>query len=730
MRLAPPRSLLLATLAATIVAIAFAPDTLAAQVIRGRVLLPDSTPVPGAQVRAVRDARDTVRTLSTANGSYTLTLRGAGTYAITLLRVGHSPTTLSATVAAGETQSLTIVATSSSIELPRVLAARDRSCRARAEGGEVVVRVWEEARKALEASLLAAESGPIVGQWLDHHGTLSPDALVVREQSLSIREHPTTQVFRSVAPTDLLTRGYAAQAKDGIDFFAPDQQVLLSPEFSNSHCFALRDDAGDTLIGVAFEPNDAAAPSRIDITGVAWLDRRSAELRAVDFAYSGPAEAAAAPLRSGRVAFERIADGRWVITSWRARLPAFSVRGGDPSLGSARALRRDTTVREVFEAGGEAVKLTSAGRTLLERRMPRAAVQLVSEPNGLPIAGAIVTVSGTNLQTRSDSLGRVTMTPLPEGRYGARVTFPVFDTLGVEPLSITIRATMDARPDTLRLPRLAALMSRICSDDAGDGVILRGVVRDVNDLPVKNARIMISFLRTDARKAASGTIEYKPEERRTRADDRGAWRMCGVPRATDIVLVTEGNGSFVRDRLKLDPSVGMVATHNVKFAPAMANTLGYDGRQSSSALPADAAVAGRSVIGEFDARHAARTATQSLGPLDLAKRNAVQTWQLLGTLRGVRVVTSSSGIFAVSGRGDLPSMMGDYATACPFVVVLDGVRLSNRSVDGADLTALPPPERLHGVEVYSGGTRLPPIYATLAGGSFCGVIGLWTTRDR
>lgn len=701
-----------------------------AQVIRGRVVLPDSSPVAGAVVQAVRDGRDTVRTLSAATGTYTLRLRSAGTFTVSVLRIGYSPTEVSVSVAAAETVPVTLVARSSAIQLPRVLAERDRTCRARAEGGEIVVRVWEEARKALEASLLAADGGPITGQWLEHHGSLSPDALVVREQSLSIREHPTTQVFRSVAPTDLLTRGYAAQATDGIDFFAPDQRVLLSPEFSNSHCFALRDNAGDSLIGVAFEPNDAAAPSRIDISGVAWLDRRTAELRAIEFAYSGPAEAAAAPLRSGRVAFARLDDGRWVVTSWRARLPAFSVRGGDPSLGSARALRRDTTVREVFEAGGEVVKLSSDGRILLERRMPSAFVQLVSAPDGLPVAGAIVNVTGTNLEARSDARGRVTMTPLPEGRYSARVTLPVFDTLGIEPLSITIRASMDARTDTLRLPRLSALISRVCGNDAGDGVILRGLVRDVNDLPVRNARIMIAFLRTDARLAAHGTINYKPEEQRTRTDDRGAWRMCGIPRATDLVLVTEGNGSFVRDRLKLDPLTGMVATHNVKFAPPIANTLGYDGRQSPAALPADAAVAGRSVIGEFDTRHASRAATQSLGPADLAKRRVVQTWQLLSTLRGVRVVTSTSGVFALSGRGDLPSMMNEQAAGCPFVVVLDGVRLSNRSADGADLTALPPPERLHGIEVYSGGTRLPPIYATLAGGSFCGVIGLWTTRER
>lgn len=726
MRLAPAFRLL----AASLVAGLLIPASATAQVLRGRVLLPDSTPVAGAQVRAVRDGRDTVRTLSAANGAFTLTVRIAGTYAVTVLRVGHAPTTQSITVAAGETQALTIVAVPSPVQLPSVLASRDRSCRARAEGGETVVRVWEEARKALEASLLAAEIGPITGQWFEHHGTLSADALVIREQTLSVREHPTTQVFRSVAPADLLTRGYAAQAKDGIDFFAPDQRVLLSPEFSNSHCFALRDDGGDTLIGVAFEPNDAAAPSRIDISGVAWLDRRSAELRAVDFAYSGPAEAAPAPLRSGRVTFSRLADGRWVVTSWRARLPAFSVRGGDPSLGSARALRRDTTVREVFEAGGQAVKLTAAGRTLLERRMPTAVLQLVSDPQGLPVAGALVNVTGTNLETRTDSLGRAQITPLPEGRYGARVTIPVFDTLGIEPLSITIRAMLDPRADTLRLPRLSSLMSRICGDDAGDGVVLRGIVRDVNDLPVRNARIMLSYLRTDPRRAAAGSIDYKAEEQRTRTDDRGAWRICGVPRATDLVLLTEGNGSFVRDRLRLDPTrVGMVATHNVRFAPPVANTLSYDGRQSAAALPADAAVAGRSVIGEFDARHASRAATQSLGPADLTKRHVVQSWQLLATLRGVRVVTTANGVFALSGRGDLPSIT-QTSSACPYVVVLDGVRLSSRSADGADLTALPPPERLHGIEVYSGGTRLPPIYATLAGGSFCGVIGIWTTREH
>ncbi|MCA0377425.1 MAG: carboxypeptidase-like regulatory domain-containing protein [Gemmatimonadetes bacterium] len=704
------------------------PGAIDAQAIRGRVLLPDSTPLSGILVQAVRAGRDTSRALSSATGAFTLTLRGAGRVELSAKRIGHRPVTQVVDVGAGETAVVTLVAVPSPVELPRVLAARDGACRPRTEGAATVVAVWEQARIALEASLLAAEAGPIVGQWLEHRGTLSPDALVVRERSLSVREHPTTQVFRSVPPAALLTRGYVTQERDGIEYLAPDQQVLLSPEFSNSHCFSLRSAPGDTLIGVAFEPNDANAPSRIDIAGVVWLDRQSFELRAVDFRYTGPTEAAPPELRSGRVAFAKLDDGRWVVTSWKARLPGFAVRGGDPSLGSVRGLRRDTSVKEVYEAGGDAVRLTSGGRTLLERRMPSATVQLVGSADAPRVSGTIASVTGTNLQARADSTGRVVFAPLPEGRYEAQLLFPGLDSLGVPPVNIGIRAALGARTDTVRLPRLASLLDRVCGKDAADGVILRGTVRDGTGLPARAARIVVSFLRTDAARAASGVVDYKPEERRTRTDDRGAWYVCGIPRATDIVFVAEGGGGFVRDRLRIpDTFTGIASRHDVTLAPLTA-VPNFDGKQKPDGSPADDAIAGRSAIGEFDARHAARTATQSLGPADLAKRRVVQTWQLLGTLRGVRVVTTSNGVFALSGRGDLPSMMSETA-ACPYVIVLDGVRLSNRSADGADLTALPPPERLHGIEVYAGGTRVPPLYQSLAGGAFCGVIGMWTKRE-
>jgi hypothetical protein len=108
-------------------------------------------------------------------------------------------------------------------------------------------------------------------------------------------------------------------------------------------------------------------------------------------------------------------------------------------------------------------------------------------------------------------------------------------------------------------------------------------------------------------------------------------------------------------------------------------------------------------------------------------RHFVQTWQVVAGLRGVRVLQTSAGAFALSGRGNLPSLRS-LGAACPYAIVLDGIPLVARNVNGVDLNELPPPERLHGIEVYAGGTRLPAVFATLPGGSFCGVVGVWTAR--
>jgi hypothetical protein len=693
------------------------------------VVRADSTPVSGAIVLAVRDGRDSLRTITSARGTFTLTARTAGRYALTVHRIGFRPT-LGPTVSlsADAVSDVRIVTTSDVVQLATIAATRGRSCRGRTDEDAVAV-VWEEARKALEVSTLAAEAGPITGQWIEHRGTLAPDLQVVREQAILLREQPTLQVFRSVAPQDLAARGFTVQSSDTLAYFAPDQRVLLSPEFAASHCFGLESAAGDSLIGISFTPKDPPLATRTDITGVIWVHRASAELRRVDFEYVGAVEAAGVPQRAGTVRFARLEDGRFVVTGWRARLPLFTVRPGRVVPGMTRIARHDTLVRAVAETGGEVLTLSSGATVLLRQPAPTALLQLAPGTSGPAFAGAEVLVAGTNVVSPVDASGLVRIGPLPAGRYAATVKLPAYDTLGIEPLSVSITAALAPKVDTLALPPVASLFAGLCGRDADDGALLRGTVRTANGDRVRGARVLLSYLRTDARRLRTGSFELKPESRKTGSDILGDWRFCGVPRGTDLILAIEGpDGGAIRERFRIDPARMTLRRDAVLIrGTERSATLGFDGPNNTVEAPTNIALAGRSLLGEFDSRHQRGEATQSLSRQQILDKRYVQTWQVISALRAVRVYQTREGVFAMSGRGNLPSLR-TLGAACPFTIVLDGITVVARNVNGVDLNELPAPERLHGVELYAGGTRLPALYASLAGASFCGVIGLWTER--
>ena len=706
---------------------------------------PDSSPVAGAIVLAVRDGRDSLKTITNGTGGFAFATSGAGKFSLVVFRIGYRPQPgPEVELASGERRTVRIVTTSEAVQLPSVSAVRERGCRTRSEGGTVVAQVWEEARKALEASILAADAGPLSGQWLEHRGVLAPDLSVVREQSIRLREQLTQQVFRSVEPAELARRGFIAQEADTLAYFAPDQRVLLSSEFAASHCFSLESAAADSLIGIAFSPREQPAAGYTDITGVLWVARRSAELRRLDFEYVGAIESAAIPQRSGVVHFAALGDGRWVVTGWRARVPLFSVRSSRTLLGATPVARRDTVVRAVMESGGDALTLTSGAptsgasttgastsgaQTLFRRAAPTALLQLTSSASGPSVQGASVLVTGTNVVSHVDSSGLARIGPLPAGRYVASVRLPAYDTLGIEPLSLTVRAALTPAVDTLQLPPVSSLLGRLCGDDAERGVLLRGTVRTPDGERVRGARIIVSYLRTDPRQIRHGTFELKPEVAKTSSDVLGDWRLCGMPRGTDIVLAVDGpDGGAVRERFRIDPA-RMSLRRDVVLLPAgtVGSSLGFDGPTPTVESSTNIALAGRSAIGEFDSRHQRGEATQSLSRSQIMDRHFVQTWQVVAGLRGVRVLQTSAGAFALSGRGNLPSLRS-LGAACPYAIVLDGIPLVARNVNGVDLNELPPPERLHGIEVYAGGTRLPAVFATLPGGSFCGVVGVWTAR--
>ena len=62
---------------------------------------------------------------------------------------------------------------------------------------------------------------------------------------------------------------------------------------------------------------------------------------------------------------------------------------------------------------------------------------------------------------------------------------------------------------------------------------------------------------------------------------------------------------------------------------------------------------------------------------------------------------------------------------CPLRVAVDG----QLKEPGYSLNLLAP-EEIHGIEIYPGPSTIPAEYATMASNGACGVIVIWTRRDK
>jgi outer membrane cobalamin receptor len=107
---------------------------------------------------------------------------------------------------------------------------------------------------------------------------------------------------------------------------------------------------------------------------------------------------------------------------------------------------------------------------------------------------------------------------------------------------------------------------------------------------------------------------------------------------------------------------------------------------------------------EFETRRLNHQATASFNRDDIEKVNQVETYQMLSRVPSVKFMPygKNGGMFPVSNRG--MKVDSKAATPCFMTVVIDGVTMLPSPSDLAfDITHLPPPEDIHGIEVFAGG---------------------------
>lgn len=531
--------------------------TARAQVVIGSVVLRDSvTPVPSVIVVAIDTSGKTVsRTLTSRLGAFTIRVPVAGRYELDVLRIGYRPTRgPTVDIGLGANDKVRIIFAGAAISLAAMNVRERETCRVSSDTGLAVARVWEEARKAMLTTQLNGEGAPLFAEWIEYDRTLDSTSRLVRTQHVRTSRNPTTHAFRSVPAEVLQGKGFVVADSVGTNYYVPDADVLLSDAFVGSHCFRLVAAPDDRVsqIGVGFVPTRDRRDMR-EIQGTLWVDKASAELRTLEFSYTNMPDAAERARAGGAVQFLRLLDGNWLVSKWSVRMPQLVARPRSSNDGLRRTIMSSSSavLRAVQVAGGEVNRVTRKDSLVYETIGPGMSIQVTAPDTIMRVAHAMLSLEGTDYSATADSLGRIRLSPVLDGRYKASIRTPFMDSLGMPPVEREIQPRMDAHVDTLVLPSARDALVAACSKESIESFegMLHGTARDGGARPLRQAAVTATW-KANFSLVSTGDgdhLAYSEKTIGTLTDDSGYWRLCGVPPHMPIsVSLVADSGSDVQ----------------------------------------------------------------------------------------------------------------------------------------------------------------------------------------
>lgn len=306
----------------------------AGQVVSGNVEdAATGAPISGAFVLLEDASGETrARALSGPGGAFRVGAPGPGTWRLRLERIGYEEAVSSLLqLEAGEVRDYRFRVEAHPVRLREIPVEERARCDLLPAEGVALQEVWDEARKALSATAWTGQQPYFRFDVVMHTRRLDargrPYGEPLLEEARFYGRHP----FRSIPARDLVLGGFVQEPPGHVAYYAPDADVLLSGPFVRRHCFRLERGADGRagLLGLQFQ---ALPESRLpDIEGVMWLDPLSAELRSLEFRYVNLAGPATDDRLGGRVEFDRLPSGAWIVRRWWIRTPVIEwVEGTRP----------------------------------------------------------------------------------------------------------------------------------------------------------------------------------------------------------------------------------------------------------------------------------------------------------------------------------------------------------------------------------------------------------------
>ncbi len=524
-----------------LLALAISASGAPAQVVTGTFSEQGSAePVAGAVVVLLDETGAVLRsTLTDPAGSFYLQAAGPGGFRLRGERIGYaSAYSPILAIAGGETREYHLVAPATAIKFEGITAnasRRDRGCQVRPREGLQISTLWEEARKALHAASVANRQEALQFRVALYERTLNARSLTIEEETRRTRSGFAAHPFATRLSTGQLSAGGYVQALgDDIIFHAPDADVLLSEQFLDDHCLSVRDpapgDEGDR-IGVAFQPLDSRRVT--DVQGVLWLNRMTAELEALEFQYTRLPWSIPAEKLGGRVEFERLPNGMWIVRRWWIRMPQVRVTAREESrLPGGKLGYRQESLTGIKEEGGEVTDVTSRRDRLYATAGATLSGLVWDSTRAAPLAGAAVYLSGTQHTANSDERGRFTLRDLPAGSYTLGFMHPRLAELNVLPAPRQVSIAAATSGDVLlAIPAIGELAAaeppagaaqepggerskagsvRVVSREAGAGAgCVTGQIVDPDGNPLHGARVRLAGKTAGSVADAAGTFRIE-----------------------------------------------------------------------------------------------------------------------------------------------------------------------------------------------------------------------------
>ena len=540
---------------------------LAAQEILVEVVeLSNGKPVVGANVSLVdENGRSLFGNFSDQGGHTVLRAPGRGRYVVRSDKVGYetwSSVELQLTGAV-----IRVRAGMSPLRNPPTVIARsETACQMLTPPGTPAGDLWVEIRKALTASALTEAQGLVPLDVDLYERALDRNLGVVserKEQRSRIARRPPTGI--SWDQIDSARRGAVA---GGDVYRAPDAATLVSDQFLQSHCYAaIRGYGPETgLTGLEFKP--AKVGSLPELTGVLWLDPKANALRYINFDYVN----LPIPLRiartTGRVEFQQLPGGQWIVPRWYIRMPRVAQMTSTDSLLGYQ------------EVGGTSRPAGTAAPASVENAVIPAMEDSATGPQSF-ISGVVYdSTTGTPLQGVQVSTGggRFKTATTAGGHYELAIDGPLSDTIVFEHPRLrlyrvanrmqTISLPSGARGQAnVLIPSFGTLRRTLCGQNetaTESQGMAAGYVRDGAGKAVPNAHVWATWqiLWVEQNGRLVPTNQQRTVETDTGSD--GSYLMCGFTRGAQITAkVGMAGRNTVQEKVVLPAN--MVLEHDFRL---------------------------------------------------------------------------------------------------------------------------------------------------------------------